>query len=712
MPSRDILIDEVSSWLSASNSTDDAFATAKSICRLHTHESDSPALRDLLIRALSQRERFGSAYPVLNDLAREVGLFPYVENEMLTVRDRAALRFHSFDNFGEAFHLHRSQFLVLNRLLRGDDVVLSAPTSFGKSLLIDAFISVRKPKTAVILVPTIALIDETRRRLQNRFAGLYKIVTHGQQSREERTIYVLTQERAVERSDLDKIDFLVVDEFYKLSAESQEDQRSQVLNRVVRRLLPQSTQVYMLGPLIGSLHSDVPERLQRAFIKLEDAMVATSVHPIANVQEPIEVISDLVREVPGPTIIFSASPQKAAAIAQKLVESRPRILKGAARSIASWARNNFHPDWHVAKALSHGVGVHHARMPRALSAMMVDLFNKRKLEVLICTSTLIEGVNTIAQSIIVTDDSINHRPIDLFTYNNIKGRPGRLKQHFVGHVFIFSEAPTGVLPEVDIPALTQTEKVSDAILLEMGERELTAASTKRLQRLLRGSPISAETVRANIGIDVDRQLAVARKLSEEAAVARDLLRWNRIPRYNQLVYVCGLMWNELEGRNLAKGAVRSSTQLAFLISKLAGRPTTRELIEGALKYNDNDGDKATTSILGFLRYWAEFHYPNLLMCIQRIANDVFRKRNVPPFDFSQHALLVERLFRDVSTTALEEYGLPMQVAEKLSARIASNNDLDASLDRLAEIEVEELAISAAERRFLKRTMRGLPGRRS
>ncbi|WP_341466368.1 DEAD/DEAH box helicase, partial [Pseudomonas viridiflava] len=65
----------------------------------------------------------------------------------------------------ELVTLHREQSLLLSKLLSGKSVAVSAPTSFGKSFLIDSFISIKKPKKIAIIVPTIALTDETRRRL-------------------------------------------------------------------------------------------------------------------------------------------------------------------------------------------------------------------------------------------------------------------------------------------------------------------------------------------------------------------------------------------------------------------------------------------------------------------------------------------------------------------------------------------------------------------
>jgi reverse gyrase len=50
--------------------------------------------------------------------------------------------------------------------MSGKNLAIIAPTSFGKSFIIDAFIALKQPKNTAIIVPTIALTDETRRRLQ------------------------------------------------------------------------------------------------------------------------------------------------------------------------------------------------------------------------------------------------------------------------------------------------------------------------------------------------------------------------------------------------------------------------------------------------------------------------------------------------------------------------------------------------------------------
>ena len=90
--------------------------------------------------------------------------------------------------------LHREQFRLLSSLLAGKNIAVSAPTSFGKSFVIDAFIKLRKPRNVAIIVPTIALTDETRRRIYKKFANEYNIITTTDIPLAERNIFIFPQD--------------------------------------------------------------------------------------------------------------------------------------------------------------------------------------------------------------------------------------------------------------------------------------------------------------------------------------------------------------------------------------------------------------------------------------------------------------------------------------------------------------------------------------
>src|SRR3546814_4872573 len=73
---------------------------------------------------------------------------------------------------------------------------------------------------------------------------------------------------------------------------------------------------------------------------------------------------------------------------------------------------------------------------------MVRLFEEADgLENLISTSSIIEGVNTSAENVIIWANKNGRPRLNDFTYRNIVGRGGRMFRHFIGKVFLLEEPP-------------------------------------------------------------------------------------------------------------------------------------------------------------------------------------------------------------------------------------------------------------------------------
>jgi len=206
-----------------------SFPILQDLCRF-AGVGQEQDVQEMVLRALEMRAHFGLGREILDGLVRQCGFFQYLDPDALPLADRIAYEVHRPANMGEDIVFHRPQAEVYWTLLAGENVVLSAPTSFGKSLIIDAVISSGRYNNVLIVVPTIALIDETRRRLGARFRNIYKVITHGSQARESKNIFVVTQERVLQDDITDNIDFFVIDEFYKLSPARGDDERSALLN--------------------------------------------------------------------------------------------------------------------------------------------------------------------------------------------------------------------------------------------------------------------------------------------------------------------------------------------------------------------------------------------------------------------------------------------------------------------------------------------------
>lgn len=102
-----------------------------------------------------------------------------------------------------------------------------------------------------------------------------------------------------------------------------------------------------------------------------------------------------------------------------------------------WAKKEIHEEWTVVKALEKGLLVHHGQLPLGIRMLELDLFNRdENYNTILCTSTLLEGINTDAENIIITKPSRNYNnDFDAFDFFNLVGRTGRLFKHFLGRAY-------------------------------------------------------------------------------------------------------------------------------------------------------------------------------------------------------------------------------------------------------------------------------------
>lgn len=686
----------------------ESFSIAKSIATIYNN-SDSQStskIQELVLRAMDKYEFFGDSKPIIDSLIRELGLFPYLNKENLSVRDMIAVEVHKASIGHEEIYFHGPQAEVYYKLMGGQSVVLSAPTSFGKSLIVDALIATNKFNNIVIVVPTISLIDETRRRL-SKFNPEFKVVTHSLQCKADKNIFVLTQERVLEEDFIGEVDFFVIDEFYKLSPWADGGNRCSLLNEAFYRLYKKCSHFYMLGPNIQGVAGDFIENVRFEFIKFSFSTVVTEFHDISSTEKE-DVLVDLCQSIDGQTIVFCSSPARANSAAELIASNIDFEGGKEALQLADWLAQNYHEDWGLTNALRCGVGIHHARIPRSVSQYIVDLFNAGKIKFLVCTSTLIEGVNTATKNIVCYDNKINRTNIDFFTFNNIAGRSGRMFKHFIGNVYLLAPPPSEQLPYVDIPVYSQGPDTPESLLVNMDAQDLTQSSRERIKSITEQSDLELSTIRSNKTVEPSQQIDFAKQLHINYDHWITELAWKGYPSYDQLKFLCGLMWDCFDGSKIGNRSVFSASQLAFKISELAEQKTISQLIGEALDYRPDDKvDIIVSRILDFRRLWANFHFPRLLRTIESIVNSVLKAKGSERLcDYSAYSIMVENYFFDSSLVALEEYGLPLEVSAKFESQLSFEGDLDKTLIALKELD-DIYGLDEVDQSFLARAQIGI-----
>lgn len=680
-----------------------AFEVLKTISSLLSNPETQALGQEMLLRALEHRTAFVETESLLGALVRSVGLFPYLSIESLSMKDAIAYEFHRPDNMGEDFVFHREQANVFRRLVAGDNVILSAPTSFGKSKIIDAMIATKTHENIVVVVPTLALIDETRRRLA-KFSADYRIITHVSQHPSQKNIFVLTPERVVAYNQFPPVGFFVIDEFYKLHPAGEDTTRAVALNQAFYKLKKLGGQFYLLGPSVESIPDGLQEAFRCYFYPTRYRTVASDQIRVGGHGTDVERLVALCHELHEPTLIFCRSPARVNEVARALIRAQLNKPVADLSAAAKWVAQHYHPNWIYGEALLAGIGVHHGKLPRALAQYVVRTFNESRIRFLVCTSTLIEGVNTKAKNVVVFDNKIATNRIDFFTFNNIQGRSGRMFEHFVGNVYLFNDPPTEDLPFVDFPLFTQTETAPDNLLIQMDADDLMQASKHRVKSYSEQKMLPLEVLRLNASIDPDAQLRLASHILKSADDLWPSLAWNGMPTAFQLNAVCDLIWTYFVKGTRSKGGVFTARQLTFKVWQLLRTPDSAERVRQELRpgpYAAKNADEAVERVLEFERTWASFELPRFLMAISRVQEAVLGRLGLPRGDYSAFSTRVECFFQTPVVAALDEYGIPLQVAAKLKPHLASEGDLDSALFSLAKLDLRLVPLDEFEREIVE-----------
>jgi hypothetical protein len=672
-----------------------AFAILGTIARAASYPDQADESRDLLVRMLDRRDDLNPSYlPLLEALVVRLGLYPYVRNpNLLPTSDQLAFEYHRPEPLEEEglFVFHAMQRVVFDRLMGGHSVVLSAPTSFGKSAITDALVASEKWANIAIVVPTLALIDETRRRL-SRFSGSYKIVTYPSQRFGRKTLMVMTQERLLEVEDLPPIGLFVIDEFYKLDPAGDAD-RSTLLNIAWDRLRRTGAQYYLTGPNVDNLHEALPSELHENLIVTDFRTVAVDEEQVRTGDER-ERLAEVCARLDPPTLIYCKSPKRVRQVGRWLLEDGLGQDSPELAAASHWVGDNYDPDWVLAKCLKAGIGLHHGRVPRALQHHLVRQFNGGYLKYLVCTSTLIEGVNTAAQNVIIMDGRLSTKKLDYFTFSNIRGRAGRMFKHFVGRVCVFNSPPTISQTTVDIPISSQSSRASTAALVQLPTDELSVESYERLRHIYEQDLLSIEVIRANKGMDPDRQLELAEEIASKPGSYSSLLSWTGIPRWEDLKVV-----SELIMKYLVEPGQRGRVTALSLATRLnAARRNPGDIaamVEAQLRFSE-DRDEAVEDVLFFLRNWVGHTAPRAIGALDRIQREVLRRFGLSTGNYRFYIAQLEAQFLPQCFINLEEYGLPTQVAQKLRVLGLRGGELDDLLIRLRVVAANPALLEILE----------------
>lgn len=426
----------------------------------------------------------------------------------------------------ENISLHPEQLQIINHIEEHSASIISAPTSFGKTFCIFEYIVRYRPKNVVLIVPTLALVEEYFKKIIRRFKphfNSYKIYTNIDETKNYNfdicNIFILTHDRIVQThaySKIEKIDFLVIDEVYKLETEFSND-RVLVLNMAYYHLAKKAKKYTLLAPFIKEVLDCEQLEKRPVFYKTDYSPVVNDViiRNVLSEKDKNKECELLLNEIDPKekTLIYFPTVSQLYKYIQSSISNNANTIIDLPSDVSNfilWAKDEIHDEWCVIKALSHGYLIHNGQIPIGVRMFQLDSYEKSKVfNRMLCTSTLLEGVNTSAKYIIITNPSRNPDNRDgfsAFDFYNLVGRTGRLNEHLIGIAYYIKSPcdPTYIKEDAIKSIRFELSDSSKDIDIQLGNIE-EYDDVKFFLQLL---GITIEDYRVNIGASIRFATAV------------------------------------------------------------------------------------------------------------------------------------------------------------------------------------------------------------
>jgi hypothetical protein len=364
---------------------------------------------------------------------------------------------------------------------------ITAPTSTGKSFLLCQWLAEYfrdNPKAFVVyVVPTRALIQQVENDLRQEFAESQTVLPTINVSSlpmassvkdNTANVLVLTQERLhillltlpLERRPA----LMIVDEAHKFG----DGARGILLNNVIDTVSAETKAMKILfaSPLvsnpevllrgrqasggmqaISSVHitvnqnllwaSQVPRKPTRWTLEscISDEMVEIGKFDLpfrpAQVSKRLTFVASALADPNGGNLVYADGAADAEKAAHQLwdLQKQPEAVDKELEGLVDLIKRYVHPKYALANTLGRRVAFHYGNMPLLIRTEIERLFKDGLVHFLVCTSTLVEGVNLPCKSIFVRGPHKGRgKPMNETDFWNLAGRAGRLGKEFQGNV--------------------------------------------------------------------------------------------------------------------------------------------------------------------------------------------------------------------------------------------------------------------------------------
>lgn len=374
---------------------------------------------------------------------------------------------------------------------KDDNIAISAPTSAGKSFIIQNYIRqifIAKEKFFIVyIVPTRALISQVSEDFKRELNSDVSINTAfiEQENPEakqftDKELFILTPERTMKLMqysyDNDFVpDLIFIDEVQNIEDEGNRGFLFEYLINEIEANWTRSRKI-IAGPFL-----DKPNVLLKLLFGEESRNLKTMFSPVFQLKVTLKPTPDndsilakiffqqeLINEIELP-VEFNYSKEISKSKLKTTVKVVLRFGRNS-KNIIYFPKTNYveqfsnyltdainsendnidigdeikelielikeeiHPSYYLIDALKTKSAFHHGKLPEIIRGELEYLFSKGALNNIICTSTLMEGINLPAEKVFIPYPKKDIYHLSPFEFGNIVGRAGRIRDALTGTI--------------------------------------------------------------------------------------------------------------------------------------------------------------------------------------------------------------------------------------------------------------------------------------
>lgn len=406
-----------------------------------------------------------------------------------------------------------------------------------------------------------------------------------------------------------------------------------------------------------------------------------------------DVVSYIKERGYGSTLLYCTTPTKANEYATKLSQNHQgkEISDKRFRIFVEHLKRNYNingsvDEWSFVNVLEKGFGMHHGKMPKYIQKEVLDLFNDGVFDLLFCTSTIVEGVNTNAKNMVVLNHTKGTNELTVFDFKNIIGRAGRYYHNFVGRYFLVDKEleKFETADDMELNFITYDEAVLDAVDIDNSEYSDLSSENKLIKERRREEQqnylLTEEVFRKNRLIKKEYQENLLRCLMYNSTLFEKFYRYttysdmlNQFISYHAMSTVLDIFY---DAQLLEEGVVVRYKAISNMYCSEGFRGLLKYEIDNARKEEvDRNGrtkqnksiDRAYMDAFKTQKEIIEHKFPQLLALFETIFMYAAERkgRKMESFTLSKVVRFYETGVKSYFGEQLIEFGFPIDAVRKI-----------------------------------------------